>query len=92
MLIHIFFVYTASFVKTILCKRHMILKKMTFFFRQIRWYRVGHIHLCLDNFLYSNNLWMWCRCVGKYNASSKMIQCNVMTGHSSCFHIWTHEH
>ncbi|PIO09935.1 hypothetical protein AB205_0188410 [Aquarana catesbeiana] len=42
MLIHIFFVYTASFVKTVLCKIHMILKKITLFFRQIRWYRVGH--------------------------------------------------
>ncbi|PIO10941.1 hypothetical protein AB205_0004540 [Aquarana catesbeiana] len=70
----------------------MILKKMTFFFHQIRWYRVGHIHLGLDNFSYSKNLLMWCRCVGKYKASSKMIQCNVRTGHSSWFHIWTHEH
>ncbi|PIO10694.1 hypothetical protein AB205_0128770 [Aquarana catesbeiana] len=50
------------------------------------------IHLGLDNLSYSKNVVMLCRCVGKYNASSKMIQCNVRTGHSSCFHIWTHKH
>ncbi|PIO12791.1 hypothetical protein AB205_0191910 [Aquarana catesbeiana] len=43
MLIHMLFVYTASFVKTVLLKIHMIRRKLRcFFFPQIRWSRIGH--------------------------------------------------
>ncbi|PIO10961.1 hypothetical protein AB205_0098090 [Aquarana catesbeiana] len=62
MLIHIFYLYTASFVKTVLYKIHVIRKKKTFFFAKYDGTGLD-IHLGLDNLLDSQNLVMWCRCV-----------------------------
>ncbi|PIO12727.1 hypothetical protein AB205_0008510 [Aquarana catesbeiana] len=62
MLIHMLFVYTALFVKTVLLKLHMIIIKWHLFCKKYNGTGLD-IHLGLDNLSYSKNLGMLCRCV-----------------------------